>query len=1671
MSRTRRWGGLIVVTGLLALAGGTGPGARGQVKVEEKKVAPGFPRAKAEPKAFTDAVTVPTNRESRQLIQAAQDYIKKKEWQVAAGCLQSLLEAKEDSFIEVEGKDDKGNTTKRRVSVRIEANRLIGELPPEGLEFYQITYGPAADSRLKEALEKNDPSILADVAVRFLHTKAGAEASNLLGTYHLDRGSYLMAALSFERLLTRPDADKLPFKVLFKAALAFRRAGDTENAEKLWKKLADKAGRGELVVGRQKVTLDQLRREFERADKLLAQLGQNDWPVFRGNPARNAQGVGSTSYLEPRWQASMLPLDDSNPLVTHDQVEATARLRELLPLAFASLEGKPILPTFFPIAANGKLIYRTYDGVYAVSLKDADTADGKVKAGELLWMSPAKGGLHGMLIRPDRRVKLEEWYKNYYANPSLGPAGVLFENSVTGSLSHDGQRVYFVDDLAVPPHPGVMATQNMGGSAGYGPFDAEVHFNRLTCVELDTGRVFWTIGDRNTSPTKDTDEKKESPVAGQELLDTFFLGPPLPLGGKLYLLAEKNTELRLICLDPTRLVTYGDNNKSPVIVWQQSLGTANFRLPQDSLRRLQAAHLAYGDGILVCPTNAGIVLGVDLLSHSLVWAHSYRDGNPQPFNDEMNMMMVRGRIFRGGMPVMPGAPARERWRPSAPVIQGGKVVFTAFDGDGGALHCLNLRDGRLLWHISRKDDDLYLGGVFGPHVVIVGKTYVRALNLDDGKELWTLPTGSLPSGQGAASDNVYYLPLQAVGEKKEPGVLAVNLATGKPVSVPAKSRKKEPLGNLLFVDGELISQTALTVSDFPELKRMLAEIDRRLKENPNDPVGLTERGELYLDKGELALAVNDLRTALAHRPPSDTRVKARTKLHEALTEQFQSDFNAAEKYLDEYHDLCKVEAPSDADPATRQKLADEQLRREANYLSLVGRGRESQGRLLDALAAYEQFGALTGNKELVSSIDEKNTRSRPDVWSRGRIKGMIDHATPGQRQQLEAAMAKRWEALRDKNDLDAVRKFVGVFGTSFRVGREAQLHLAEQLLAAGGPDDLTEAETKLQALCFSPELRRQDPATAAKAVEAMIRIYVRRGLYEDAVGLYKQLGSEFADVKVRDDKTGAELLHELFTDKRFLPYLEPQGLQWRGALKAQDVPGSYPAMQSSLTVVPEGELLPFFQRHRLVLDMNMQGGNAWQLRLVDRATNEERWKQYNLPAAFYFISNQQPGFINNNPQNNFYFFNNAPPRHFAFAKGHNLVLHLNNQVFAFNLAERKEVWRYNLYGKNPLLNNNVQIRTELDPEGRVSVIYPDGRRELMGGVAVVESNYVCLQARVGDEVHGGYRDGLIALDPNRPGPSVLWTKADIPLRAQVFGDDQHVYVVETGSDQAPPKVLALRAQDGVSVPVPDFGRLFARRVQTLGRRLLLHEDDPQGGKVLRLYDVQTGQDVWRKGFSAGALVLHSVDPDRTGVIEKDHTVTFLDVHTGRVLFKSLIQAEHAEKLQGAALVTDHDHFFLALSRAPEHGLNWWPNSGAGMRSLRINGPLYALSRTSGKLEWVCDFLPHQALLLEQVQDLPILLFTTQYNKTGVNGSMERQAVRVTGVDKRTGKLLYDKEFAPSNQFQSLRTDPQAGLIELVRPDLKIAFRVENNQAAMADPSAAPAAAPVTAAAPVQGFAR
>jgi len=168
-------------------------------------------------------------------------------------------------------------------------------------------------------------------------------------------------------------------------------------------------------------------------------------------------------------------------------------------------------------------------------------------------------------------------------------------------------------------------------------------------------------------------------------------------------------------------------------------------------------------GMLVCSTNAGEVLGFDLFSGGVAWTYPYWEVAPPPIRPAID----------------PAKPLKveltpPKWKSSPPVIQDGKVVFTAPDAD--SVHCIRLKDGTGVWRKKRADGDLLLAGVFAGKVLIVGQKSVRALKLSDGGQAWQVDIPGLPSGQGAFSRNVYYLPIKTA--KDTSAILAIDLEKG-----------------------------------------------------------------------------------------------------------------------------------------------------------------------------------------------------------------------------------------------------------------------------------------------------------------------------------------------------------------------------------------------------------------------------------------------------------------------------------------------------------------------------------------------------------------------------------------------------------------------------------------------------------------------------------------------------------------------------------------------------------------------------------------------------------------------------------------------------------------------------------------------------------------------------
>src|SRR5215468_4323929 len=151
--------GFTFVVTLLVLLAGT---AEGQVKDAVKKAVgmgggpgqkgKGGPANPDDPNIIGEfgSVTVVTEKKHRDKLSAARDYIEHKDWDKAVNLLQGLLDLeREDVMVPVPRVGPDGKETISWVSVSDEANRLIGSLPKDGMEFYKLQNNQKAADLLK----------------------------------------------------------------------------------------------------------------------------------------------------------------------------------------------------------------------------------------------------------------------------------------------------------------------------------------------------------------------------------------------------------------------------------------------------------------------------------------------------------------------------------------------------------------------------------------------------------------------------------------------------------------------------------------------------------------------------------------------------------------------------------------------------------------------------------------------------------------------------------------------------------------------------------------------------------------------------------------------------------------------------------------------------------------------------------------------------------------------------------------------------------------------------------------------------------------------------------------------------------------------------------------------------------------------------------------------------------------------------------------------------------------------------------------------------------------------------------------------------------------------------------------------------------------------------------
>lgn len=766
-------------------------------------------------------------RELRQRLSRAQAAVAEERFSDAVQEIGEILNAtgSDDYFLGVPGSTD------AQPSLKTEALALLGSMPAKGRRMYELQYGSDAKVALEAALDAGDVLKLTEVSRRYFQTKAGYEATLLLGRLQLDQGRPLAAALTLKRVADVPTAlAQYDPELSVLLATCWIHANQSTKAEETLVALKQRVPQARVRLVDREVSL--FTRDNQALEWLRSIVGgarstlysaQDQWAVHRGDERRNAQSRGGVPLLNFNWRVST---------VNHPKDEALVAQQ----LRVLRDRDEPLIPALQPLVVHNYAIVREPEGSKLIGINLKTTKrdwiyppfeDNKEKQAESEAMQANRGPVAG-----SREEQLRQR---------------IWQDHIFGQVSSDGRQVYLIDELSMAPNSGVNVPPNVivrGGRAFPNP-SATKPYNMLVALDLDKqGYLVWQVG----GTTGD-----QPALAG-----AFFLGPPLPVGDQLYALAEFSGEIRLVCLD----------SRTGALDWKQQLAVLEGNpIMNDRPRRIAGASPSLADGILVCPTSAGAVVAIDLTTRTLRWGYQYR----------RNDVQYPGGRLRGAMMGM-ATTSGPSWLDATATIADGCVILTPPESQ--QLHCLDLLTGKARWSPIPREDMLLVACIHDGKIILVGKNRVKAINLADGRPAWENEIkldGEVVVGRGYYSAPHYYLPV--TGQK----LCKIDLKTG---AIAARAQTEIELGNLVCYKDQLISLSPQAVASFVLFNEDLArDLEARLAANSQDVDALALKAQVLLQESKADESLELLRRAGKLAPERTTLQGLLVKVMLALVRQ------------------------------------------------------------------------------------------------------------------------------------------------------------------------------------------------------------------------------------------------------------------------------------------------------------------------------------------------------------------------------------------------------------------------------------------------------------------------------------------------------------------------------------------------------------------------------------------------------------------------------------------------------------------------------------------------------------------------------------------------------------------------------------------------------------------
>ena len=1210
-------------------------------------------------------VFFPSHDAARRLSQAS-EALAAKQFNQAIQWLKLVIESDEDQWVK---------TATGFAGAKAEAHRMLSSMPAEGHAAFEFLHGVEARRKLDSAASIGDLPELAEVARQFFYTSAGKEATLLLAHHNLSRGQPLAAASQLMRLVELPEeARRFEPALSVTLAASYSAAGMPEKAHEALTELKKRMPEATLRIAGKEVQL------FQHEAEALSWLGTvvdapkeslpsspNEWAMFRGDAARNATAQGGRPLLSPRWST----LVSHEPQLVQSLTQRQRRYAE---------QGISPIPASHPLAVDNLVLTRTPTGLLAVDLKtgkrlwtvsdpiDLNDAEGN-------WVPP-RGRIvtadHLRLLRLDRRA---------------------WENVARGTLSSDSSNVLAVS-REVTRQLGEEDKSPTQAAEPVGPFEV------LSAYDVHSGTRRWSVGG-NTGG----DENRLAGVS--------FLGPPLPLNGELFAIAEVRGEVRLIVLDAT----------TGALRWWQHLAQVGHLADEGFERRYLGASPSFHGGVLVCPTSAGAVIGVDPDSRALLWGHRYvRTDDLQGPRRNFNAFRIRQNEPREGL--------AEGWADGLATISGERVLITPRDAND--LLCLDLKTGERLWKMTR-GENLYLGGVHNGSAVLIGKRQITAVKLDSGKPAWSggpgsLPAGASPAGRGFLTGNEYYVPLNT-GQ-----VGRVNLNTGE-LQVAGQTRRGESLGNLICYKDQIISQGADQVTAFYQLDSRTEQIAELLSVDSDDPEALAGRGEIHFSEGRVAEAVDDLRRSHQMNPSAHTR----QLLIGALQALLQDKFEPSVARLDELKELAE--------------LPEEQ----AAAYRIAAAGHLAGSRVREAAAALIQLYQLPQ-----SSRHEElrgNHWVRQDQWASTKWAETLRASGPDDRQHIDGLIQSQFATVMErvgakKTSLESIEKFISFFGDHPLVD-QGKGELVQRL---SGGETMLKREQLLLELSRSP-----DRAKAGSAVARLARLMIDAERPAEAARHFASLATTFSDQVCLDGQTGAQLVAALAADSPVRAFMSPAE-QWSlGRVKSEKIAnaehtlglqmqlGSL-ALQNPESSAVAGLQVIYDQRGEIV-GRDAMGQQRWVISLERESTN---------PG----------GPVNTHPHLNKSVIN-----------GHLVLAAIGPELFALDTLRSpgasgsRVLWHQELITSLSGMDERMTYAPSMQP---TEVHTAWGQRKYINSGLTPHLGRLGPWTRHGVAVQRGLQLSMI----DHLSGDELWSRSGIPASSELLGDDEVLIAIPPNSTEA-----------------------------------------------------------------------------------------------------------------------------------------------------------------------------------------------------------------------------------------------------------------------------------------------